>query len=69
MLGSLKICANVVVWSLNCVQLFGTPWTAACQASPSLTISQSLLKLISIESVMLSKHLILCLPLLLLHEH
>ena len=43
-----------------------TPWTAACQASLSLTISQSLLKLMSIESVMPSNHLILCCPLLLL---
>ena len=43
-----------------------TPWTAACQASLSFAISQSLLKLMSIESVMLSNHLILCCPLLLL---
>ena len=43
-----------------------TPWTAACQASLSITISQSLLKLMSIESVMLSNHLLLCCPLLLL---
>ena len=43
-----------------------TPWTAACQASTSFTISQSLLKLMSIESVMPSNHLILCHPLLLL---
>ena len=43
-----------------------TPWTAACQASLSITNSQSLLKLTSIESVMPSKHLILCCPLLLL---
>ena len=43
-----------------------TPWTVARQASPSLTISQSLPKLMSIESVMLSNHLILCHPLLLL---
>ena len=43
-----------------------TPWTAACQASLSITISQSLFKLISIESVMPSNHLILCCPLLLL---
>ena len=53
------------VQSLSCVQLFATPWTAACQASLSITNSQSLLKLISIESVMLSSHLILCRPLLL----
>ena len=51
---------------LSCVQLFATPWTAACQASLSITNSQSLLKLISIESVMPSSHLILCRPLLLL---
>ena len=43
-----------------------TPWTAAHQASPLFTISRSLLKLMSIESVMLSNHLILCRPLLLL---
>ena len=43
-----------------------TPWTAACQASLSITNSQSLLKLMSIESVMPSSHLILCRPLLLL---
>ena len=43
-----------------------TPWTAACQASLSFTISQSLLKLVSIESEMLSNHLILCCSLLLL---
>ena len=51
---------------LSCVQLFVTPWTAAHQASLSITNSQSLLKLISIESVMPSNHLILCRPLLLL---
>ena len=56
----------VAVQSLNCVRLFVTPWTAACQASLSFTISPSLLKLMSIESVMLSNHLILCHPLLLL---
>ena len=43
-----------------------TPWTTACQASLSFTISQSLLKLMSLEPVMLSNHLILCCPLLLL---
>ena len=42
-----------------------TPWTVACQASLSFTVSRSLLKLMSIESVMLSSHLILCFPLLL----
>ena len=55
----------VVVESLSHVRLFVTPWTAACQASPSFTISQNLLKLRSIESVMPSNHLILCCPLLL----
>ena len=44
---------------------FATPWTAACQASLSITISQRLFKLMSIESVMPSNHLILCHPLLL----
>ena len=51
---------------LSHVRLFSTPWTAAHQASVSFTISQSLLKLMSIESVMPSNHLILCRPLLLL---
>ena len=54
------------VQSLNCVQLFVTPWTAAHQASLYITNSQSLLKLMSIELVMPSNHLILCRPLLLL---
>ena len=53
------------VQSLGRVQLFVTPWTAACQASLSITNSRSLLKLMSIESVMPSNHLILCCPLLL----
>ena len=57
---------SVIVHSLSHVQVFVTSWTAACQASLSLTISQSLLKLMSIESVMPSNHLILCRPLLLL---
>ena len=56
----------VAVHSLSCVQLYATPWTAAHQASLSFTISWSLLKLISIESVMPSNHLILSCPLLLL---
>ena len=56
----------VVVQSLSRVWLFATPWTAACQASLSITNSWSLLKLMSIESVMPSNHLILCHPLLLL---
>ena len=51
---------------LSCVRLFATPWTAACQASLSITNSQSLLKLMSIESMMPSNHLIFCHPLLLL---
>ena len=54
------------VQSLSRVQLFVTPWTAARQASLSITDSWSLLKLMSIESVMPSNHLILCRPLLLL---
>ena len=54
------------VQSLSCVRLFATPWTAAHQASLSITNSQSLLKLMSIQSVMPSSHLILCHPLLLL---
>ena len=53
------------VQSLSCVRLFVTPWTAAPQASLSITNSQSLLKLRSIESVMPSNHLILCRSLLL----
>ena len=51
---------------LSCVRLFATPWTAAHQASLAITNSQSLLKLLSITSVMPSSHLILCCPLLLL---
>ena len=51
---------------LSCVRLFATPWTVARQASLSITSSWSLLKLMSIESVMPSSHLILCRPLLLL---
>ena len=54
------------VQSLSHVQLFANPWTAARQASLSITNSQSLLKLMSIESVMPFNHLILCHPLLLL---
>ena len=53
------------VQSLSRVPLFATPWTAAHQASLSITNSQSFLKLISIELVMPSNHLILCHPLLL----
>ena len=54
------------VQSLNHVWIFATPWTAAHQASLSITNPQSLLKLMSIESVMPSNHLILCHPLFLL---
>ena len=56
----------VAIQLLNCVWLFVTTWTAACQASLSITNSWSLLKLMSIESVMHSNHLTLCRPLLLL---
>jgi len=48
---------------LSCFWLFATPWTTACQVSLSITNSQSLPKLMSIESVMLSNHLILFVPL------
>ena len=58
--------SEVKMKSLSHVQFFTTPWTAARQASLSFTISQSLLKFISIDSVMPSNHLILCCPLLLL---
>ena len=54
---------NFVVQLLSCARLFETPQTAACQASVSFMISQSLLKLMSIELVMSSNHLILCHPL------
>ena len=54
------------VQSLSHLQLFATPWTAACQAFLSITNSWSLLKLMSIESVSPSNHLILCCPLLFL---
>ena len=54
------------IQSLSHVQLFATPWTAACQASLSITNSWSLLKLKSIKLVMPSNHLILCLALLFL---
>ena len=58
--------SNIVGQWLSRVQFSGTPWVAAHQASLSFSISQSLLKLISIESMMPSNHLILCCPLLLL---
>ena len=54
------------VQSFSCAQLFVTPWTAVCQASLSITNSRSLLKLMPIETLMPSSHLILCHPLLLL---
>ena len=65
--GNYYICISVSqsVQSLSCVQLSATPWTAAHQASLSITNSRSLLKLMSIESVMPSNRLILCQPLLL----
>ena len=56
----------IVVQSLSRVWLFVTPWTAACKASLSFTVSQNLLKLLSIELVTPSNRLILCHPLLLL---
>ena len=57
--------AATYVQLLGCVWLFATPWTAACQAPLSFTNSQSLLKFMSTELVMLSNYLILCGPLLL----
>ena len=65
----LYICvATIVVFveSISHVQLFATPWTVTCQASLSFTISWNLLRIMSIESVMPSNHLIICHPLLLL---
>ena len=61
-----EVSVSQPVQSLSHVRLFATPWTAACQASLSITNSRSLLRLMSIESVMSSNHLILCHPLLLL---
>ena len=61
----MKAITGQSVQSLSRVQLFVTPWTAARQASLSITNSRSLFKLTSIESVMPSNHLILCHPLLL----
>ena len=63
---SLREIVCVYVQSLSCVWLFTTPWTTAHQISLSFTISQNSLKLMSIESMMLSNHVILCRPLLLL---
>ena len=65
LLGS-RASSSVVVHSLSRVQLFVTPWTATGQASQSFPISHNLLKLMSMESVMPSNHLVLCCPLLLL---
>ena len=59
------LCISQSVQSLSCVRLFATPWTAAHQASLSITNSWSLLKLMSIALVMPFKHLILCPPVLL----
>ena len=66
--GHASSCENyvVIVRLLSHVQLFVTPWTAACQAPLSSTVSQGLLKLMSIESVMLSNYLIFYRPLILL---
>ena len=61
-----QMLADGDVQLLSHVRLFVNPWTAACQASLSFIISQSLLRLISTESMMPSNHLILCHPLLLL---
>ena len=63
--GNQVTCQFISVQLLSCVWLFATPWTAARQASLSITKPRSLLKLMSIESVMISNHLILCHPLLL----
>ena len=63
--GGHPVCAHVLS-CFRCVQLFVTPWTESRQTSLLFTVSQSLLKLMSIESVMQSNHLILCCPLLLL---
>ena len=59
---------NFAVQSLSHVQIFMTPWTTAHQAPLSSTVSQNLLKFMSIESVMLSNHLIFCHRLLILHS-
>ena len=59
-------CSQINVQSQSCVRLFATPWIAACQASLSSTVSWGLLKLMFIESMMPSNHLVFCCPLLLL---
>ena len=61
-----RVVTETVVQSLSCVRLSATPWTAARQASLSITNSRSLLQLMSMELVMPSNHHILCCPLLLL---
>ena len=66
LLGIELLAEHLVVQLLSCVRLLATPWTAARQASLSFTIPWSLLRLMSVESVMPSNHLILCHPLLLL---
>ena len=58
----MRILKEFVVLSLRCVWLFATPWAAARQASLSLTVSQSLLRFMSVESVIPPNHLILCRP-------
>ena len=65
MLGNVQE-AVVVIQLPSCARLFATPWTAAHQASLAFTISQSLLKLMSIGLMIPTNHLILCCPLLLL---
>ena len=62
---SAGVCSFSSVQSLSRVRLFATPWTAALQASLSITNSRSLLQIMSIESVMPSNHLVFCRPLLL----
>ena len=66
MLINLNLNSHIIVQLLSHVQFFVTPWTAACQAFLSFTVSRSLLKLMSIESVIPSNHLFLCCLLLLL---
>ena len=61
-----KVYFKWTIQLLSHTWLFVTPWTAACQACLSFTISQSLLKLMTIESVIPSNHLILCCPFLLM---
>ena len=63
---SFTLVVVVVVQSLSHVRLFAGPWTTVCHTSLSFTVSQSLLKFMSVESVMLSNHLTLCCPLLFL---